>query len=164
MPTDKTKPPVITLEALRNDHPDLVKAIFAEGKDLGAERERLRIQAVQAQAMPGHEDLIQSLMFDGETTGEQAAVKVLQAEKKIRLDAQDKLDQDTVAPVNHSTPPDPGTTPPDQEKPFDERVKDTWEKDAKLRSEFGNDFEAYKAYEQAREAGNVKYLKNREKK
>ena len=50
----------------------------------GAKSERARIQAVQEQCLPGHEALIQTLMFDGKTTGDQAAVQILAAEKKRR--------------------------------------------------------------------------------
>jgi hypothetical protein len=50
----------------------------------GAESERARIQAVQEQSLPGHEALIQTLMFDGKTTGPGAAVQILAAEKEQR--------------------------------------------------------------------------------
>lgn len=46
-----------------------------------AKAERERIQSVFSQSMPGHESLIQTLAFDGKTTGPEAAVQILQAEK-----------------------------------------------------------------------------------
>lgn len=162
---EKTPTPVlITTDLLRAEHPDIIKALIEEGQKLGAAGELERIKAVQAQTMPGHEALIASLMFDGETTGEQAAVKILQAEKTIRIDAKKKLDDDGVPPVNHSTPPDGKDDPTDTKVlPFDQRTKAAWDKDADLRAEFGEDFTSYLAYEQAREAGQVKSLKNRNK-
>lgn len=53
-----------------------------EGLKLGAEQERQRIKDVQAQFLPGHQALIHECMFDGKTTGPEAAVKVLDAERK----------------------------------------------------------------------------------
>ena len=47
----------------------------------GATAERKRIQDVMAQSMKGHEELIATLAFDGKTTGPEAAVQVLAAEK-----------------------------------------------------------------------------------
>ena len=62
------------------------KAGLAKGKEegviQGAEVERSRIRAVEEQLIPGHEDLIQALKFDGKTSGPEAAVKVLAAEKQ----------------------------------------------------------------------------------
>lgn len=47
----------------------------------GAAAERARIQAVREQAMPGHEALIDKLAMDGTTSGPEAAVQVLAAER-----------------------------------------------------------------------------------
>jgi len=47
----------------------------------GATAERERIKAVETQSMKGHEALIDQLKFDGKTTGPEAAVQVLAAEK-----------------------------------------------------------------------------------
>lgn len=49
----------------------------------GATAERKRIQDVRAQTLKGHEALIETLAFDGKTTGEQAAVQVLAAERSV---------------------------------------------------------------------------------
>lgn len=53
------------------------------GRTEGAAAERDRIKAVEAQGenLPGHEKLIQEMKFDGKTTGPEAAVRVLAAEK-----------------------------------------------------------------------------------
>jgi hypothetical protein len=64
---------------------DLVKSKrFDEGFKAGAEAERKRIQSVEEMALPGHEDLIAKLKYDGHTTGAQAAMQVI-AERKKRL-------------------------------------------------------------------------------
>ena len=58
-----------------------VEKITAEARAEGATAEMQRIKDVEAQAIPGHKDLIAELKFDGKTTGAEAAVKVLAAEK-----------------------------------------------------------------------------------
>ena len=52
----------------------------------GSANERARIADVRAQTMPGHEALIETLAADGKTTGAEAAMAVVAAEKK-RLQA-----------------------------------------------------------------------------
>lgn len=88
----------ITVEQLKEEHPEVANALIAEGfaagKAEGAEGERKRIQEVEAQAMPGHEELIASLKFDGKTTGAEAAVAVLKAEKERKAQHLEKLRAD----------------------------------------------------------------------
>lgn len=124
----------MTLEEIKAKYPGLYQAIFDEGKKTGladgvaqgeaagiekgkalvadaartegADAERRRIQGVEAQVIPGHEKLIETLKFDGKTTPEQAAVAVLQAEKNLRQDVLQKLADDAVPPVATVTPPD----------------------------------------------------------
>lgn len=65
----------------------------------GAAAERSRIAEVREQAMPGHESLIEALAFDGKTSGPQAAVQVLAAERsRVAGQAQARND-DAPAPV-----------------------------------------------------------------
>ncbi|MBI3582382.1 MAG: S49 family peptidase [Nitrospinae bacterium] len=91
---------------LKEKHPDIYKAVYEEGRLSGIEdgkktyqeaidnarkegavAEVSRIKAVKGQLISGHETLIESLAFDGKTTGPEAAVAVLDAEKKLRLKA-----------------------------------------------------------------------------
>lgn len=62
-------------------------AARAEGHAAGAAAERQRTADVRAQSLPGHEALIERLASDGVTTGAQAAVAVLAAERE-RVTAQ----------------------------------------------------------------------------
>ena len=71
----------------------------AEGRKLGAAAERERIQAVEAQALPGHEPLIAALKYDGKTTGPEAAVQVLQAERSRATQRAADLAADAPEPV-----------------------------------------------------------------
>lgn len=74
------------IQQLKAEHPAIAEALIAEGREAGATAERQRIKDVEAQAMPGHEALIATLKFDGKTTGPEAAVQVLGAERKKRAD------------------------------------------------------------------------------
>ena len=77
-----------------------------EGRKAGAQAEAERIKAVEAQLIPGHEALIAELKADGKTTGEEAAVKVLAAEKTLRTRQAANLQNDSLPPV-----------PPSQDEP-----------------------------------------------
>lgn len=83
--TPAAEQPVINREYLNDNHADLVAAIKSEGFDegikAGSENERKRVQQVMAQSMPGHEKLIEQMAFDGASTGGDAAMAVLNAEK-----------------------------------------------------------------------------------
>ena len=91
----------ITIELLKKEHPEIVNALLEEGKALGrqdgAKAERERIQAVRSQLLPGHEKLIDDMANDGVTTGEQAAVRLLQAEKQLRVHVQAGMAADAAA-------------------------------------------------------------------
>jgi hypothetical protein len=83
---DEEKEVTMLTEELRAKlAPELTKLkdeSFAKGKEAGATAERERIKAVESHSMPGHEKLVAELKFDGKTTGDQAAAKILQAEKE----------------------------------------------------------------------------------
>lgn len=133
---------------------------IAEGKIEGAKMERERIRNVEAQLIPGHEKLIETLKFDGETTGEQAAVKILQAEKELRLTVSAQLTQDAppaVAAVAAPEVEDSGKV--DKNLPIEKRAQAEWDKNPDLRAEFMNNFDAYLAFEKANEAGQVRILR-----
>lgn len=147
--SEKTTPdkPEINREYLNQNHADLVKQIKQEGHeesfDAGAKAERERIQAVEAQLIPGHEDLINQLKFDGATTGDQAAAKVVQAEKQARTDTAQKRRNDAEPPAKPEATEETGSGAP---KSFDEKCQAEWDKDANLREEFRNNFEQFKAW------------------
>lgn len=87
----------MNVDQLKKEHPSVAEALVAEGAAAGREKgltegkaegrtegavaERERITAVLAQKMSGHEKLVDELAFDGKTSGPEAAVKVLQAER-----------------------------------------------------------------------------------
>lgn len=79
----------MNLEQLKKEHPELVAqleqgAVSDATAQIQAEAittERQRIADVEDQLLPGNEELINKLKADGKTTGAQAAVQVLAAEK-----------------------------------------------------------------------------------
>ncbi len=153
----------MTLESLAKDEPDLLASIqkiaktdgLSEGEALGATKERERILEVLKQSMPGHEALVEKLAFDGKTTGPEAAVQILAAEKKIRENAKIDFKADGVTPV----------TPGGDEKEPDSKTaktKEDFEKNEALQKEFGT-WETFAAYTEAMEAGFVQTIQKGEK-
>jgi hypothetical protein len=65
----------------------------------GASGERARIASVRAQSMTGHEALIEQLAADGSTSGPEAAVQVLAAERARAATAGRERADDAPAPV-----------------------------------------------------------------
>lgn len=121
----KEVPMTITLESIRADYPDIAKALYDEGHAAGvtegAKGELDRVRAVQAQSMPGHEELVAELAFDGKTTGPEAAVRILAAEKALRVQARKDLEADGIEPVNHTEPGD-GGNPADEKNMSVDRI------------------------------------------
>lgn len=107
--TDEPVPRVETVSTTKGvsmNAKEIAAKFIAENADAaaivraeGAEAERARIQAVREQTMPGHEALIEALAFDGKTTGPEAAVKVLAAEKARIAGAAAARTADAPAPV-----------------------------------------------------------------
>lgn len=145
----------LTAEMLATDRPDLVAAIRAEG----AAAERQRIADVEAQALPGHEALIAAMKSDGRSTGGDAAVKVLAAERAKLASIADRLHAEAPSPLPHAPAPDnaPGTQS-DESLPVETRCQKKWETDAALRAEF-SDLKTYIAFEKARSAGHAKIFR-----
>jgi signal peptide peptidase SppA len=86
-------------------HPGLFATLRAEFTAQGATQERDRMQAVRAQLLPGHEALIERLATDGKTTGPEAAVQVLAAERAAQQGAAADHTADAPAALPHSNAP-----------------------------------------------------------
>lgn len=162
------------MKTLRAEHPDIVSELtreitesisagvraiaFEEGRAAGVASETARIMEIEANALPGHDALVASLKADGKTTGAEAAVKILQAEKAkgatrlaaIRDDAQ------VVALVPSVVSPAAG--PVDDGKPkTDAQYAEIFAASPELQSEFLT-AEHYVAYSKAASSGRVKFL------
>jgi len=167
--------PVMNLDQLKTDHPELVAAIVAEARegmitnedlqaqitaaaDQAAVNERQRIQNVEAQSITGQEALIAEMKFDGKTTGPEAAVKVLQAVKADNGRHLQNLQTDAPNPLAPAGDADDGSGI-DANAPLEDRAKAEWDKSADLRAEFGGKFDGFLAYKKAESSGRAKILK-----
>jgi signal peptide peptidase SppA len=149
------------LETLRKEHPELVQSLQAEA----AEAERNRIKAVESSAMPGHEELISSLKFDGKTTGDQAASQVLAAEKASNASILGKLHAEAPAAVPQPNLPSadkPSVSKEDlatmDETQIAEHCKAQWNSNVQLRDDFLS-VDDYVAFTKADTKGLIKILK-----
>jgi len=133
---------------------EIEKDAFAKGFEAGQKAEIERIQNVKAQIMPGHEKLGEQLMFDGKTTGEQAAVQMVAAEKTLKESALANM-QSGMAPAVPVVAP--ASIPAADNRPIEEKCKDEWSKSKDLQAEFP-DLASYVAFMQHSEAGHVKIL------
>lgn len=164
----------MNLETLKAEHPELVQAIVAEAtaglltkeqvdealavaRQAGADLERQRIAAVREQLIPGHEALIEQLAMDGKTCGHEAAAKVLAAEKALREQnlAAIKGGGSTVVPDAAAPVVDAAASGGTAE----DRARAEWDKDEKLRAEFGGKFESFLAYASKAAAGKARIFK-----
>lgn len=112
-----TTPQPLTRASLESDHAALFAQLrsdltaeghaagHAAGLIAGATAERERIQAVLAQDPGGHADLVRGLAFDGKTSGPEAAVAVVNAERQARLQAGQQHRSEAPRPVPHATAP-----------------------------------------------------------
>jgi hypothetical protein len=161
----------VTMESLKAAYPDIFGEVekeafnkglqegLAKGKLEGAQGECARIKDVESQLIPGHEALIESLKYDGKTTGPEAAVKILNAEKLIRSDMKKKIAADRIDPIAQPSPPVGGGDGVDPNLPVEERAKQKWDKDPAIREEYQNNFASYLAYLKQTEAGHVRIWK-----
>ena len=88
----------VTVAELQAQRPDLVASI----QQAAVSAELTRQSGVRANALPGHEKLIEALAADGKTTPEQAAMAVLTAERETRATAAAAHKADAPAPVSAS--------------------------------------------------------------
>lgn len=152
--TPAAEMPVITREYLAEHHADILSAVAGEAA--GAERQR--IQDVEAQSLRGHEQLIQTLKFDGHTTGAEAAMQVLAAEKALGSQRLAAIAKDAPPAVPHAAAPVnqlPADIDPNMS--VEDRAKNNWDTNAAMRKEFSS-IESYTAYLRATESGQAKVL------
>jgi ClpP class serine protease len=165
----------ITADYIKKEFPDVTKAIiqevsedikksaFNEGIEAGKKQERDRILAIEATALPGHEDLIEEAKKDGSITAEKLALKIIAAEKNKASDylANTKKAEAEIPKIEPNIDKsDTGEKQIPKDAPLETRSKSIWESNAKIRAEFGEDFDAYFAFAKANESGQVRILSN----
>lgn len=165
----------ITASYINKEFPDVATAIIKEaseaikkeafdaGVESGIKSERDRILAIEAASLPGHEDLIEEAKKDGSITAEKLALKIISSEKQKGTDYLSRLKSSEAEMPKIEPNVDKVQTQDKQipkDAPLETRVKSLWESNAKIRAEFGDDFDAYFSYAKANESGQVKILSN----
>lgn len=149
------------IKTLKEKHPEVAAAL----RDEGATAERQRIQDVEATSLPGHEALVQTLKFDGKTSGGEAAQQILAAEKTKLGKVKVARAEDDVPPVEQEPPvvdpkPEPDAEDDEEGKPIEEQAASEFKKSAALRAEFG-DVETYTAFRKAEASGRARIQKTK---
>lgn len=167
----------MTLQELEAAYPELFSQVRAEaraegyregvddgrkeGMDAGAKAERERIRGVEDQALAGHDTLIAEMKYDGKTTGPEAAVKILQAEKAVRSVKLEAFRADGVVLAAPEPIEKRAEVKPASNLPLKDRALLAWDKDPDMREEYAGDFDAYVAYLEAEQKGLVKIYKGK---
>jgi signal peptide peptidase SppA len=114
--TETPKGTPMDMKTLAEQHPDLLAQIQAEARAQGAQAEAERVAAVRAQTMPGHEPLIERLAADGKTTGPEAAMAIVAAERAaIQARGQAFVEADAPAPAQGAAAPSDAPKTKDQQ-------------------------------------------------
>ncbi len=149
----------ITLATLRENRADLatelLASVSAEAVSAAVTAERNRITGIDEIATAGHEDLVAAAKADGKTTPEQLALQIIKADKAAggrELSARENAEEESRVPP--APPRQQTSTSPDAS--IEDKTKAAWDKDAALRSEFGNDYASYLAFEKASASGNAR--------
>ncbi len=71
----------MTIEELKNSHPELYNLIKKEGHDEGVKAENTRIKNIEDLQLPGNEDLVNKAKFETNMSAEALAVEIIKAEK-----------------------------------------------------------------------------------
>ncbi len=163
----------ITADFIKTEFPDIAEKLAKETstkiqKDAfteGIKSERQRILAIEEAALSGHEDLIAQAKRDSDMTAEKLALQIISREKqrgtkylestKEAEKEMPKVDPSFEASISNKTKID-------KNAPLEERAKAEWQDDAKLRSEFNNDYDSYFAYKRASENQQVKILSTKQ--
>lgn len=160
----KTKHSAVYEEALAAGKaaaaPDIAQAAEA-AKAQGAQKERERITAIRALAVPGYEKMIDAAIADGALSAGDVALQIVAAEKAARTGklADYVSDGAAAAAVPAAAVPavtDKGTAG-DDDLPVEEQAAREYRTKKEIREEFATQ-ESYVAYRKAAAEGRVKIL------
>lgn len=160
--TDKPAAPatITSIAALTAAYPQLCADIASAARLEGAAAERTRILGIEANALPGHEQLVAEMKADPNVSPDQAAGRILGAERALRGNAAQAIrDVEThtgsvrAAPAAAHTPAVEAATTPDA-------WKAEYAKSTELQAEFGS-AEAYVAFRQGIASGTVRILRTK---
>ena len=180
----------MTLEDLREKHPDLYRAAYEEGRTTGtaeaqerirteayaagkaegliegATAERERVLGMDEVLIPGHEDLLAECRRDPKCSVADFLERQAKAEQRIRQDELAKITQAAIPPVAHATAPTPGTDAggsAEDSLPIEQRAKLEWDRSPEIRKEFGENFDAWLAFQKNVAAGRIRIFGRRDR-
>lgn len=123
---------VMTIETIKEKHPEIAAALIAEG----AKAENERIASCEAATLPGHEAIVNAMKLDGKSTGADVALAIIAEEKKIRANHLDAFKANAPAPLPHAAV-QPVEASDNSNLPLEERAKIDWDGKESIRKEFG---------------------------
>ncbi len=131
----------VGIDSIKAQHEENVKKAEADGHgaglEAGAVAERARIQGINDCTIPGQEELGKKLVADGKTTPGEAAIQMINANKKANADGLEKIKNTSALAVEDET----------EETIVDKSemtAKQEWDADPKLANEFAS-FEAFES-------------------
>ncbi|MDA0902648.1 MAG: S49 family peptidase [Proteobacteria bacterium] len=156
----KSEFPNVAQEIINESSDSIRKKAIDEGVAIGAKNERDRILAIESASLPGHEDLIEEAKKDGSITAEKLALRIINAEKQKGSSylANSKISEAELPEIQPNVEAKKESQEVDANLPLEQRAKTLWDKDVKLRAEFGDDFESYHAFAKAYESNQVRIL------
>jgi hypothetical protein len=81
-PASQKEDPVMDLDQLKSEYPQLVEELRAESVAAGRADERARIEAIEEIATAGYADMVHDAKFVNPISAENLAVKILREEKR----------------------------------------------------------------------------------
>lgn len=130
---------------LKAEDQELFSAIFSMGVSQGKSFELSRIKGVKGQCVAGYEAEIETMMFDGQTTPEQAALSLIKAMQDRRESF--KADVGKVQPPIDDAP----------DEIFTDSYEQRWATDRNVRKQFSS-FENFKAFEEGIKKGAISII------
>ena len=112
--------------------------------------------AIESTSLSGHEELVKRAKADPEMTAEKLALQIVSAEKAKGTDFIQGLQkaEEKLPDIKPSIEIDSNVI--DSSLPVEDQAKLLWDKDAKLRSEFRDDFDSYLAFRKAHDGQQIK--------
>lgn len=149
----------ITVDVIQAEHPAVAEALIAQGREEGATAERERIRGIEAVALPGYEALVGAAKFDGRSSGEQVAARIVAAQKQDQVRALAAIREQAPEPVPAAAAPVAETQQSsDADLPVEDRARRQYDADAKIRAEFPT-LAGFTAYLRASESGRARILR-----
>jgi signal peptide peptidase SppA len=95
----------ITVDVIKAEHAAVADALIAQGRNEGAAAERERIRSVEAVALPGYQAIVEAAKYDGTSTGDQVAGRIVAAQKADQANALKAIHEQAPEPAKAAAAP-----------------------------------------------------------